>query len=136
MPSGRTAGLALALALLLGAGSFAVWRHSKPPALPCAAGAVRVDGQGVAQCGGAGVPLTAAQRLALGGKLDLNRATAQELELIPGVGPSFARALVEQRARLGPFHSWDELDRVPGVGPARLEVLQRHGELGIAPMGR
>lgn len=132
MPTGRTVGLAVALALLLAFGGAALWRSAAGPGLPCAPEAVRVDAEGVARCGGAGQPLSAAQVLALGGKLNLNQASAEELELIPGVGPAFARALVEQRTRLGAFHDWDELDQVPGVGPARLEVLQRHGELGGA----
>jgi competence protein ComEA len=58
------------------------------------------------------------------GPLDLNTATAAELEALPGVGPSTAAAIVDDRTRNGPFASVDDLDRVPGIGPAKLEALR------------
>ncbi len=58
------------------------------------------------------------------GPLDLNRATATELETLPGVGPATAAAIVDDRERHGPFASVDELDRVPGIGPAKLDALR------------
>jgi competence protein ComEA len=57
--------------------------------------------------------------------LDLNTATAAELEALPGVGPSTAGAIVDDRTRNGPFASVDDLDRVPGIGPAKLEALRQ-----------
>ncbi len=59
-----------------------------------------------------------------GGPIDLNRATLRELETLPGVGPSTASAIVDDRQRNGPFASVDELDRVPGIGPAKLDALR------------
>jgi competence protein ComEA len=56
--------------------------------------------------------------------VDLNTATAADLEALPGVGPSIAAAIVEHRERSGPFGSVDELLDVPGIGPARLEELR------------
>lgn len=64
--------------------------------------------------------------LLAGGKLDLNRAAAAELEDLPGVGPGLAAAIVEDRAAHGPFRAVDELDRVPGVGPKTLEKLRAY----------
>jgi competence protein ComEA len=58
------------------------------------------------------------------GPVDLNTATAADLETLPGVGPATAAAIVEDRARNGPFASVDELDRVPGIGPAKLATLR------------
>jgi competence protein ComEA len=58
-----------------------------------------------------------------GGPIDLNEATAGELETLPGVGPATAAAIVDDRARNGPFASVDDLDRVPGIGPVRLATL-------------
>jgi competence protein ComEA len=58
------------------------------------------------------------------GPVDLNTATAAELELLPGVGPSTAGAIVDDRTRNGPFPTVDDLDRVPGIGPAKLEALR------------
>jgi competence protein ComEA len=58
------------------------------------------------------------------GPLDLNAATAAELEALPGVGPATAAAIVDDRVRNGPFASVDDLDRVSGIGPAKLESLR------------
>jgi len=58
------------------------------------------------------------------GPIDLNTATAADLETLPGVGPATAAAIVDDRDRNGPFASVDELDRVPGIGPAKLAALR------------
>lgn len=51
-----------------------------------------------------------------GGVVDLNRASAEELEALPGVGPALAARIVAWRAAHGPFRSADELVQVPGIG--------------------
>jgi competence ComEA-like helix-hairpin-helix protein len=56
--------------------------------------------------------------------LDVNLASASELERLPGVGPALAARIVDVRAREGPFGSVDELRRVRGVGVATLERLR------------
>jgi competence protein ComEA len=56
--------------------------------------------------------------------LDLNRATAAELDSLPGIGPATASAIVEHRERNGPFASVDDLLDVPGIGPSKLENLR------------
>jgi competence protein ComEA len=56
--------------------------------------------------------------------LDLNAATADQLETLPGIGPSIAAAIVEHRDRRGPFRTVDDLLDVAGIGPARLEELR------------
>ncbi len=50
--------------------------------------------------------------------LDLNTATADELEHLPGVGPSRAESIVSHRAGYGPYTDSESLSRAPGVGPA------------------
>lgn len=59
-----------------------------------------------------------------GGPVDVNRATVEELDELPGVGPATAAAIVTERDRNGPFVDVDDLDRVPGIGPAKLEALR------------
>jgi competence protein ComEA len=55
---------------------------------------------------------------------DINRATEAEWDELPGIGPSKARAIVEDRERNGPFRSIDDLARVKGIGPKLLERLR------------
>lgn len=57
------------------------------------------------------------------GPVDVNRATAAELERLPGVGPATAAAVIAERDRNGPFVSFADLERVPGIGPAKLAAL-------------
>ncbi len=57
------------------------------------------------------------------GPVDVNRASAGELETLPGVGPATAAAIVAERDLNGPFASFDDLERVPGIGPAKLARL-------------
>ncbi len=56
--------------------------------------------------------------------LDLNSATAAELERLPFVGPYMARQIVAFRERHGPFAAVDSLVRVPGIGPATLAKVR------------
>lgn len=58
-------------------------------------------------------------------RLDLNRATAAELQVLPGIGPATASSIVESRAGR-PFGNLGELDRVRGVGPRRLSSWREH----------
>src|SRR5690606_22415498 len=53
--------------------------------------------------------------------LDLNVASASQLEALPGVGPVVARRIVEHRGAFGAFASGDGLLGVSGVGPAVVE---------------
>ena len=56
--------------------------------------------------------------------LDLNQASAAELERLPRVGPSLAARIVAFREKHGPFPVVDSLVRVPGIGPATLGLLR------------
>lgn len=56
--------------------------------------------------------------------VDINQATVVDLDRLPGVGPSTARAIVDHRTRNGPFASVDDLLAVRGIGPAKLAELR------------
>jgi len=58
--------------------------------------------------------------------LDLNQATEQELQLIPGLGPKLARAILQRRSELGAFQSLDQLSEVPGIKEQRVRNLARY----------
>ena len=58
------------------------------------------------------------------GLIDLNTATAEQLESLPGVGPATSKAILSYRAGHGRFRSVTELLEVPGIGPAKLEALR------------
>lgn len=58
-----------------------------------------------------------------GERIDVDRASAQELQRLPGVGAGLARRIVEERARSGPFGDTAALRRVEGIGPAKLRRM-------------
>jgi competence protein ComEA len=59
------------------------------------------------------------------GPVDLNRATATELDGLPGIGPATAQAIVDHRTANGPFAAVDDLEAVRGIGPAKLEAIRQ-----------
>jgi len=63
-------------------------------------------------------------RLRDGAGIDPNRASADELALLPGIGPRLAAEIVATRARLGGFRSVDELGKVRGIGARKLATLR------------
>lgn len=58
------------------------------------------------------------------GPLDVNIATIDELDRLPGVGPATAAAIVAHREANGPFPTIDSIGDVRGIGPAKLEALR------------
>ena len=56
--------------------------------------------------------------------VDLNTATVEQLDALPGIGPATAQAIVDHRARHGPFRSVAQLLQVKGIGEAKLAALR------------
>ena len=75
----------------------------------------------------------AATRLALGLRLDLNRASAEDLLLVPGIGERLAAQIINLRLAKGGFGDIEELLAVPGIKDKRLKNLA--GYLMVGPAG-
>jgi competence protein ComEA len=59
-----------------------------------------------------------------GAKIDINRATADELRALPGIGEKLALAIVRHREQNGPFGKPEDLLKVRGIGPKRFESIK------------
>lgn len=55
---------------------------------------------------------------------DLNSATQNELEHVPGIGPILAARILKYRAEHGKFNNYEDLLKVPGIGAAKLEKFR------------
>lgn len=84
---------------------------------------VIVPARGVAGTS-ASAPGGSAAAGAAGVALNLNTATAEQLDELDGIGPETARKIVAYRQQHGGFRSVSELDQVPGIGPKRLAALR------------
>jgi competence protein ComEA len=82
---------------------------------------VVVPGRGVAGAPAASPPAAGSSPSA---PLDLNTATAEQLDSLPGIGPVTAQKILDYRQAHGAFHSVAELEGVPGIGPGRLSQLK------------
>jgi competence protein ComEA len=58
------------------------------------------------------------------GRVDINAATSTALQVLPGIGPEQAAAIVADRQQNGPFKTCDDLARVAGIGAATVAVLR------------
>jgi competence ComEA-like helix-hairpin-helix protein len=65
--------------------------------------------------------------------LDLNRASQEDFERLPGIGPGLAARIVDSRARRGSFESIDDLRRVRGIGNTTLARLRPLLAIGPGP---
>jgi competence protein ComEA len=61
---------------------------------------------------------------AAGGPVDINTATLEDLETLPGIGPALAQRILDYRTQHGSFHSVDELQNVSGIGPSKFAEIK------------
>jgi competence protein ComEA len=113
----RMAGGPTARAELAGVNLAAKVEDGRQVIVPARAGV-----PGAAGGGGSAPPGGAAA--APGAPLNLNTASAEQLDGLDGVGPAMAQKIVAYRQAHGGFRSLSELDQVPGIGPKRLAALK------------
>jgi competence ComEA-like helix-hairpin-helix protein len=58
--------------------------------------------------------------------VNLNTATSEQLQLVPGIGPATADKISKMRKSYGPFKSVDDLLAIRGLGPKRLEKMRKY----------
>ena len=57
-------------------------------------------------------------------KVNINSATAEQLQSLPGVGPITAKAIVEYRAKVGKFNKIEEIINVKGIGEKKFQRIK------------
>ena len=68
-----------------------------------------------------------------GKPVNLNTASADELDKVPGIGPTAAQKIVEYRTANGPFTRIEDLLKVPGIGPTILDEIRGQVTIGEIP---
>lgn len=103
-----------------GADSFDAWFHPAQPATIATAAPTPLSAPSAWPFPTRSAPSSTPLAVTQPGKLDPNRATAQELLAISGIGPVLAERIIASR----PFKSADELRRVKGIGPKKYEEIR------------
>lgn len=109
-----------AAALVEAAGGATVVSGQGLSCLQVLPGATRVVAGAQMRC----EPFSARARMAFFLPLCVNTASARDLDLLPGIGPGLARAIIAYRRRCGRIASLQELLAVRGIGRRRLEMLR------------
>jgi competence protein ComEA len=113
-----------------------VWRRAggaeplPQPTAPLSSGTlVEVDQVGACRLG----RMSGERLRTLGVALELNTATAQDLEALPGIGPVLAGRIIQHRENHGPLKTLEDLLAVPGIGKKKLAQLKPFLMVGSAP---
>lgn len=69
-------------------------------------------------------------------KIDVNTATAEELQQVKGIGPKKAEEIVKHRTANGPFKSVDDLANVKGIGEATVKKIKDQITVGTTPKAK
>jgi competence protein ComEA len=64
------------------------------------------------------------------GRVNINTATVEELNTLPGIGPTTAQAIVDYRLQNGPFQTIQDIQNVQGIGPATYALIQDYINVG------
>jgi competence ComEA-like helix-hairpin-helix protein len=62
--------------------------------------------------------------------VNLNTATSEQLQEVPGIGPATAEKILQARKSYGAFKSVDDLQAIKGIGPKRLEKMRKYLTVG------
>src|ERR1700688_2035235 len=65
--------------------------------------------------------------------ININTATATDLQQVPGIGPSTAQKILDTRKSYGAFKSVDDLLAIKGIGPKKLEKMRKSLTVGKPP---
>ncbi|MDM7996974.1 MAG: helix-hairpin-helix domain-containing protein [Acidobacteriota bacterium] len=57
-------------------------------------------------------------------KINLNTATAEQLQSVPGIGPSTAKSILDYRAKVGKFNKIEEIINVKGIGEKKFQKIK------------
>ena len=63
-------------------------------------------------------------------KIDLNSATAEQLQIIPGVGPTLSQKIIDYREANGPFESVEDILEIDGIGMRLLSRFMTYATIG------
>jgi competence protein ComEA len=116
--------IGLNMARPVGDGEQIVVGLAPAPGQPPALGSSVASGTAPASGAPGPGPVSGTVKPKAGEVLDLNTASVEQLDALPGVGPVTAAAIVAWRQANGKFASVDQLADVDGIGPARLEKLR------------
>ncbi|HWG44204.1 MAG TPA: helix-hairpin-helix domain-containing protein [Gemmataceae bacterium] len=74
--------------------------------------------------------LVGKKKFGLAQPLDINQATREDLQRLPGIGPKLSQRIIDTREKKA-FKSVDDLRRVPGIGPKTLQRLRPHVKVAL-----